>query len=134
MAAGNTATIAVTAFRAQWVAHVPIRSLCQNFSVTRDQVTRLKFVWHLPPRHDRRLRAKPERQAPPTPEEVEASKASLSLSPAIAARVTCVQATWDDRTRAERSVVKPPVFQMRPVQIPDEARDLFDDLNRESQW
>lgn len=132
MAAGNTATIDIATFRADWQSHLPIRVLCERWTITRDQVTRLKFVWDLPPRHDRRLRAKPERQPPPSAEEIAASQESLSLAPAIAARVTCVQVTWDERTRAERQVLKPTAVQLRPIEVPDEVRDFLDDLNREA--
>ena len=54
------------------------------------------------------------------------------LAPAIAARVTCVQVTWDERTRAERQVLKPTAVQLRPIEVPDEVRDFLDDLNREA--
>jgi hypothetical protein len=132
MAAGNTARIDITTFRAEWASHLPIRVLCERWTITRDQVTRLKWVWNLPPRHDRRLRAKPQRQPPPTPEEIAASRASLSLAPAIAARVTCVQITWDERTRQERQVSKPGILTVKHLPVPEEARDFLDDMNREA--
>jgi hypothetical protein len=31
-------------------------------------------------------------------------------------------------------VTKPTMFQMKPVETPEEMRDTFDDLNRECQW
>jgi hypothetical protein len=31
-------------------------------------------------------------------------------------------------------VRKPTAFELRPIEVPPEARDLFDDLNREAQW
>ena len=86
MTRGNTATINVVSFRAQWDSHIPIRALCENFTITRDQVTRLKFVWDLPPRHDRRLRFKPVRQRDPTPRE-------------IAQACREIQARWDAHTQ-----------------------------------
>lgn len=102
--------------------------MCDNFSVTRDQVTRLKFVWHLPPRHDRRYRFKPAREVPPDAAEEAASQASLNLAPQIAARVTCVQITWDDRTRADRQVVKPQAFSVRVIDVPAEAAGLLEEF------
>jgi hypothetical protein len=74
---GNTATISLTAFRADWMTHMPMRALCDRYTISRDQVIRLKHVWELPPRHDRRLRAKPVRQRDPTPTEIRAACTAL---------------------------------------------------------
>jgi hypothetical protein len=109
MARGNTATINVVTFRAQWDSHIPIRSLCENFTITRDQVTRLKFVWDLPPRHDRRLRFKPIRQRDPTARE-------------IAQACREIQARWDAHTRHERQVTKPVSYEVREVELPPDLR------------
>lgn len=110
---GNTATISVAAFRADWLTHMPMRALCQRYTISRDQVIRLKHVWDLPPRHDRRLRAKPERQKDPTPREI--AQACREL-----------QAQWDDATREARCVYKPQPVQMRRIELSDEARDALD--------
>jgi hypothetical protein len=67
---GNTATISVAAFKADWATHMPMRALCERWTITRDQVIRLAEVWTLPRRHDRRLRAKPVRQRDPTTTEI----------------------------------------------------------------
>lgn len=75
--AGNTATISLVAFRADWMTHMPMRVLCDRYTITRDQVIRLKHVWDLPPRHDRKLRAKPPRQRDPTPTEIRAACTAL---------------------------------------------------------
>lgn len=117
MARGNTATIDIVSFRAQWDSHVPIRALCENFTVSRDQVTRLKFVWNLAPRHDRRLRFKPKvRAKDPTPRE-------------IAQACREIQAKWDKATEMDRRVVKFQAFEVREIQTPDELRPFveFDD-------
>ncbi|NDG31987.1 hypothetical protein EB118_18175 [bacterium] len=83
----------------------------------------------LPPRHDRKLRHRPQRAAPPSAAEIAASEASLDLAPAVAARVTCVQVLWDDRTRAERHVVKPTLWRVH------EAREAeLEDAEQEEQW
>jgi len=84
--------------------------------------------------HDRRLRFRPSRPEKPTPEEVAASEASLDLAPWVAARATCESALWTDEIRAQRQVTKPSVFSIQPVDVPDEMRNMFDDLNREGQW
>jgi hypothetical protein len=126
MPRGNTATIVVTAFHADWMAHVTMRDLCDRHSVSRDQVVRLRDYWHLPKRHDRKLRKKPERLAAPTPEEIAASEQSLSLAPMIAARVTCVQISWTEATRHERQVTKPTMFSLTRIELTNEARDAME--------
>ena len=111
---GNTATISVAAFRADWNQHVPMRDLCDRYSITRDQVVRLKFVWHLPPRHDRRLRSK-TRYVDPTPEE-------------IAEACRRIQATWSEEVRENRSVCKSQPFSVRRIELHGEARSAFDSM------
>lgn len=123
MPRGNTATISITAFRADWMAHVTMRDLCDRHSVSRDQVVRLRDYWNLPKRHDRKLRKKPERLPPPTPEEIAASESSLRLAPMIAARVTCVTISWSEAMWAERQVTKPTAFNLTKINLTDEARD-----------
>jgi hypothetical protein len=116
--AGNTATISMTAFRADWGTHMPMRALCERWTITRDQVIRLADVWKLPRRHDRKLRAKPTRQRDPTTTEI---------------RMACLkfQAEWDERTRQERLVMKPRSVTSVVIHTPDEVMDIMDDLNRE---
>ena len=91
--AGTTATISVEQFRSDWCDHTPIVQLCEMYSITKDQVIRLRDAWSLPKRHDRRLRSKPERQRDPTPEQIEAA-------------CLRIQSAWDDRTRELRAVYK----------------------------
>jgi len=109
---GNTATISLTAFRADWLTHMPMRDLCIRYTVSRDQVVRLKHVWGLPPRHDRRLRAKPERQRDPTPSEIRRACASI-------------QATWTDDVREERRVTKTARFRLQRVELTGEMLDAI---------
>lgn len=115
---GNTATISVAAFKADWATHMPMRALCERWTITRDQVIRLAEVWTLPRRHDRRLRAKPVRQRDPTTTEI---------------RMAClkIQAQWDERTRNERLVTKVRSVTTMHVEIPDEARDIVNDIDGE---
>ena len=40
--AGNTATISVDQFRADWLDHTPIGQLCERYTITKDQVIRLR--------------------------------------------------------------------------------------------
>ena len=132
--AGDTSRIDLATLRIQWASHSSYADICSYWTVTRDQLIRLRCVLPLPPRHDRRLRHRPCRAAPPTPEEIAASEASLDLAPAVAARVTCVQITWDDRTRAERQVTKPTMWTLAEIEVPEESRQFFDDLNRDAKW
>jgi hypothetical protein len=39
-----------------------------------------------------------------------------------------VQARWDDRTRQERSVIKPRPVTLKRIEMTDEARQAFDEL------
>jgi hypothetical protein len=100
--AGNTATISISRFRADWLDHTPIGQLCERYSVTKDQVIRLRDVWALPLRNDRRLRAKPKRQRDPTPTEIEAA-------------CLRIQSLWDERTRELRAVQKTQHVSLRIV-------------------
>lgn len=114
MARGITATISVAAFRADWLTHMPMLALCERYSVSRDQIIRLKHVWHLPPRHDRRLRFKPKRAVDPTTTEI---------------RSAClrIQATWDEQTRIDRMVTKPQTFTLRRIELDADTRQYIDD-------
>jgi hypothetical protein len=107
--AGNTATINIVAFRADWATHMPISALCQRYSITKDQTIRLRDVWQLPLRNDRRLRFKPLRQRDPTARE-------------IAQACREIQARWDANTRHERQVTKPTSFEVREVELPPDLR------------
>jgi hypothetical protein len=102
--AGNTATISMQEFRADWCAHIPVADLCIRWTITKDQVVRLRDLWALPLRRDRKHIKKPLRQKDPTPAE-------------IAERAAAIRATWDEATELDRRVVKPRLFQMRPVTL-----------------
>lgn len=115
--AGVTATISVTAFRADWATHMPISALCERWTITKDQVLRLRDVWHLPLRNDRRLRFKPKRSEmrDPTPREiVQACKE--------------IQAKWDERTREERAVLKTQHVNLRRIELTGEALDAYQQI------
>jgi hypothetical protein len=106
---GNTATISLTAFRADWMTHIPMRALCERWTISRDQVIRLAEVWDLPRRHDRKLRARQVRQRDPTPREI----ARMSKD---------IQATWSEDTREDRRVIKTQHFALRRIELTDETR------------
>ena len=111
---GNTATISLTAFRADWLTHIPMRALCERYTISRDQVIRLAVVWELPRRHDRRLRQKPKRVPDPTPRE-------------IAQACREIQATWSMEVREDRCVYKRQPVSLRRVELTDEAREAMEE-------
>jgi hypothetical protein len=113
--AGVTATISIESFAADWATHMPIADLCARFTITKDQVLRLRDVWNLPLRNDRRLRFKPARvdRRDPTPSEIR--KACLEI-----------QSRWDERTRGERQVVKATQFVLKRIELTNEARDAME--------
>lgn len=115
--AGVTATISMVAFRADWNTHMPISALCERWTITKDQVLRLRDVWHLPLRNDRRLRYKPKRSEyrDPTPAEIKAA-------------CRAIQERWDDRTREDRAVQKTQRVTLRQVEMTPEAWEAFQNL------
>lgn len=112
--AGITATISVESFRADWCDHTPIVQLCEMYSITKDQVIRLRDVWQLPLRNDRKLRSKPERQRDPSPDEIQAA-------------CQRIQATWDDRTRESRAAHKVQHVVLRTVSVDGELVEQDDE-------
>jgi len=116
--AGNTATIDFTTLRIQWDSHRIMASICSHWSITKDQLIRLKAVVPLPPRHDRRLRFKPKRSEyrDPTPREIEQACKEI-------------RARWDAATENARRVMKFQSFAVREIQTPDDLRPFveFDD-------
>jgi hypothetical protein len=110
--AGKTATIDLNLLRIQWDSHSAMVAICTHWTITKDQLIRLKAVVPLAPRHDRRFRFKPKRSEcrDPTPAEIrEATKR--------------IRAAWDDATEQERRVVKTQFFQMRAYSLPEELQD-----------
>jgi hypothetical protein len=124
---GDTSRIDIATLKIQWASHSSYASLCTFWTVTRDQLVRLRDVVPLPPRHDRRLRYKPPRPEKPTPEEIAASEASLNLAPMVAARATVESSLWTEEVRALRQVRKATAFRLAQVDVPDELRHLLDD-------
>lgn len=106
---GSTATISLTAFRADWMKHLPMRELCCRYTISRDQVIRLKHHWNLPPRHDRKLRAKPKRALDPTTTEIQ----RLCLE---------IQDTWTEDVREQRRVIKTQHVSLMRIELDDETR------------
>ena len=106
---GITSTISVAAFHADWMTHMPMRALCERWTISRDQVIRLAVVWELPRRHDRKLRSKPVRQRDPTTTEIQ--QACIRI-----------QATWSDDVREDRRVTKSQPFSLKRIPLDSDAR------------
>ena len=118
--AGVTATIDFQTLRLQWASHSSMFAICTHWTITKDQLIRLKAVANLPPRHDRRFRFKPKRSESrdPTPREIEQACREI-------------QARWDARTREERAVTKTEHVTLRFLPVPDQAEHLVRDHNRD---
>lgn len=110
--AGNTATIDIQTLRLQWCSHSSMAAICTYWSITKDQLIRLRDVLPLPKRLDRSLRYKPARSAyrDPTPRE-------------IAQACREIQAKWDDTTRAARAGQRQELVHVRVVQLPSDLAD-----------
>jgi hypothetical protein len=124
---GDTSRIDIAILKIQWASHSSYASLCTFWTVSRDQLVRLRDVIPLAPRHDRRLRYKPPRPEKPTAEELAASEATLSLAPMVAARATNESSLWTDEIREQRRVQKAVAFRLAQIDVPEELRDLMDD-------
>jgi hypothetical protein len=114
--AGNTARIDFATLRLQWASQSSMFAICSHWTITKDQLIRLKFVADLPPRHDRRLRHKPPRSAYRDPTTTEIRLACLEI-----------QSRWDDRTREERLVAKTQHPTLRFVPMPDGCEHLAEE-------
>lgn len=118
--AGVTATISVESFAADWATHMPIADLCSRWTITKDQVLRLRDVWNLPLRNDRRLRFKPAKGEARDPTPGEIRKACLEI-----------QSRWDDRTRGERQVIKARQFVLKRIELTNDAREALEGFSDE---
>lgn len=84
---GDTTSISVQRFSADWAANVPIRALCERYAISKDQLSRLCRLWGLQPRTNRATYFKPAHPAPPSVAEDEASGRSCDLAPDIRKRI-----------------------------------------------
>lgn len=128
--AGNTAIIDRHTLEQQWSAYLPMGAICQHWTVTVHQLIRLREVWGLPPRNDRKRRHKPsrvDRILDPSPAELAASENSLDLAPLVAQRATTVQATWSDEVRGERMAVRSTGFRLSRVQLDSDTMRALED-------
>ena len=91
-----------------------MRLLCERYTITRDQVIRLKHAWQLPPRHDRSLRYKPKRQRDPTTTEIQQACAEI-------------QARWTEEIRELRRVTKTQLVHLKRLPICEESDGEWED-------
>lgn len=113
--AGNTATIDIHTLRVQWASHSSMASIASYWTITKDQLVRLRDVYELPRRHDRRLRFKPDRREyrDPTPREIQQ-------------RCKEVRSTWDDATEFARRVQKGrKPFDIRVIPLEPDQYGIF---------
>ncbi|CAB4169105.1 hypothetical protein UFOVP898_16 [uncultured Caudovirales phage] len=88
---GDTTSISVTRFSIDWDSNVPIRELCEQYAISKDQLSRLCHLWGLPPRKNRATYFKPSHPTPPSHAEDEASGSSCELAPSVKKRVEALR-------------------------------------------
>ena len=97
--AGHTATIVVQDFRRDWDSGLPIRDICERWTITKDQFVRLRDLWELPIRRGcgpKKIGMRGGEQPDPTPQEIEE-------------RARTIRAGWSDETELARRVSGKPV-------------------------
>ena len=122
--AGNTSAINIATLRIQWDSHSSMAAICTHWTISKDQLIRLRDVLPLPKRHDRSLRFKPKRIGQTDPSEDEIWNRLVFK----------IQAGWDSQTELNRRVTKPMDFRTPSVETPDDCRDFIDDVNRDCEW
>ncbi len=110
--AGNTTTIDLATFSADWNANLPLAVICDRWTVSKDQVSRLRLRWNLQPRTDRRSRHKPAQSIDPTEDE-------------IAVRAAAVRATWGSEIERKRLVGARKPTPPRVIPLSAEAQDAI---------
>jgi hypothetical protein len=120
---GDTTAINVATLRLQWASHSSMASICSFWTVSRDQLIRLRDVHQLPKRHNRSLRRKPEREPEPGRAERLASEETLDLAPRIAQRAAAVRATWSESLRQNRHYSNPQIFTVPLVPLEIEPEE-----------
>lgn len=84
--AGQTVTISVQEFSAAWMAGTPIIEIASRYTITREQIDRLRVVWNLPQRRQGSgLKTRDDR--PVSSAEDAASGESCEKAPEIARRI-----------------------------------------------
>lgn len=128
---GDTTAVNVDTLRMQWVSHSSMASICHFWTISKDQLIRLRDVYSLPKRHSRSIRFKPERDGkPPSKAEELASQNTLSLAPAVEKRAATVRAMWTDSQREARYWQRPSVFSLQMVDAPFDLEESDEDSAR----
>lgn len=117
--AGDTSAVCLKTLRVQWDSGSSYAAICECWTITKDQLVRLRDVVPLPLRIDRRLRFKNDAYETPTPEEDEASMAGLGLAPQVAERATAFSSKWSEETRRLRQVTKSQPVTLTTFSFPD---------------
>lgn len=101
---GNIKGVDPLTLKGQWESTARLSSICSHWTISKDQLIRLRIAVGLPPRRDcaRGAVGAPE----PDAAEIAASENSLDLAPLVAAAVTAAQANWTCRVQSERCVHK----------------------------
>jgi len=120
---GDTTAVDVQTLRLQWASHSSMVDICAFWTISRDQLIRLRDVYELPKRHNRSLRFKPQRQTDDADSEEEEAKSqeTLSLAPSIEQRAALVRAKWSESVRNERYWSAPMRFVVQQVDLPPDA-------------
>lgn len=123
--AGDTTAVDIQTLRIQWDSHSSMAAIASFWTITKDQLVRLRDVYELPLRHDRRLRFKPHPDAvrDPTPREIEQ-------------RCKEVRAKWDDATEKARRVYKGETtrVEIQIIHLEPEQRHFFDQTNQDGMF
>ncbi len=123
--AGDTTAIDIQTLRIQWQSHSSMAAIASYWTITKDQLVRLRDVYELPLRHDRRLRFKPNHreQRDPSPREIEQ-------------RCKEVRAQWDDATERSRRVCKGETtrVEIQVIDLSPEQRHFFDQTNQDGMF
>lgn len=122
--AGVTSTIDVSVLKVQWDSHSSMAAICTYWTITKDQLIRLRDFHGLPARQDRRLRWKPKRSdyVDPTAEQ-------------IAERCKAIRLSWDDATERMRRVTKQETAaDIVIVTLQPDQRHYFDELNQDGMF
>ena len=129
---GDTTSISVTSFSADWTSNIPIRELCERYAISKDQLSRLCHLWGLAPRKNRATYFKPSHPAPPSSAEDEASGRSCDLAPDVKKRVEALRQglggpTIHGTPMYSNGEVKIPVFGLDSVE--SQASEFFVYIN-----
>jgi len=107
-----TATISRQEFAADWDSGMSKRLLAVRYTITRDQVDRLRHIWFLSPRRSgENQRWHKSSHDADTPAEDYASGASCDLAPRVVAEIAALRAAG--------------VIRGKPNREPEPERDVF---------